>query len=314
MRDRLSMGEKLTDLRVAKGLTQEELADELGISRTAISNYENIDNCNKKAIDHLTLVALAEYYGVSTDFLVGLDDNSKMKATPISELHLSDEAITEIKSQKFNNRILSELITHPEFQRFIDDIEIYINGYVEYRFNKLNAEVQVLRLNIEQSRREHEDVPQTDRDIYEKAAAEGLIDETDYFSYKTHEVLKRILKDLRDAHKLEGENMITTKADLYRDLSDEELAEKLATFEAIKQGKDPKEFISNITKTSEEPPADLDMQVILNDMGISTDALSREEFDFLYKILLKSNKVYKFSKRHKKSKREKNDSNKPSSD
>lgn len=309
MRSTLSLGERLTDLRIQKGLKQEEVAEALDLSRSAISKYENIDENNKNTIDHLSLIKFAKFYGVSADYLIGLDDNLTQKSTPISELHLSDDAIEEIKKQKFNNRLLGEIITHPDFLELIDDIEIYVNGYVEYRFNKLNAEVQTLRLQMEYAKRKYSDVEQTDRAIYEKAVKEGLIEETDFFSYKILEVLKKILKDLRNKHKHKKENMTTTKKDIYTDLSDEEIEDKFITYKAIKDGVDPEVLRAANRFAKSENPDDMDMQLVLDWLGLRNDALTREEFDFLYDILLKSDKVDKFSKRHKSKNTKKKDTN-----
>lgn len=313
MRDSLSLGERLTDLRVSKGITQEELAEQLGISRTAISNYENIDNCNKKTIDHLTLVKLAKYYGVSANYLLGFTEN--LKETAYSDLHLSDDAIAVLKSQKFNNRLISEILTHPEFAEFIDDIEIFVQGYVQYRFNKLNAEVQIKRIQLEASRQFYNDVQQTDRDLYEKATAKGLIEESDFFAYKTQEILKRMLKDLREKHKHEGENLTFTKEEIYRDLSPEELQERFIDYNAYIKGITPEELVESGYFPNLTDFEDIDMQLVLDWLGLRNDSLTREEYDYLYDhILMKSNKLYKFSHQHKNTKKKRKDTKADKSD
>ena len=59
--------EKIQELRKQRGITQEELAKALYVSRTAISKWEsgrgypNLDS----------LKAIAKYYGVTIDYLVG---------------------------------------------------------------------------------------------------------------------------------------------------------------------------------------------------------------------------------------------------
>ena len=45
--------------------------------------------------------------------------------TALHELHLSDASIDVLKTGKFNRRLLSELICHKDFQRFMLDAEIY---------------------------------------------------------------------------------------------------------------------------------------------------------------------------------------------
>lgn len=56
---------------IGKGLTQKQLADALGITEIAIQNYEN--NRRKPAYD--ILIAMADYFDVSLDYLAGRTDN-----------------------------------------------------------------------------------------------------------------------------------------------------------------------------------------------------------------------------------------------
>lgn len=64
------MYQRLLELRKARNLTQQRLAIELGIDQTSISSYE----CGKYLPTVEVLIKLAEYFGVSTDYLLGLSD------------------------------------------------------------------------------------------------------------------------------------------------------------------------------------------------------------------------------------------------
>jgi len=64
-------GRRLSDLRRAVGLSQEELAGEMGVSRQAISNWER----SESVPDTANLVRLSEFYGVSLDLLVGREES-----------------------------------------------------------------------------------------------------------------------------------------------------------------------------------------------------------------------------------------------
>ena len=61
---------RLIDLRIEKGLSMKQLANVLGATDAAISNWENC--INEPKISYLKLIAL--YFGVSTDYLLGLED------------------------------------------------------------------------------------------------------------------------------------------------------------------------------------------------------------------------------------------------
>ena len=92
MKTRISVQERLKDLRVEQGLNLEELAQKTGISKSALGSYEN-DNDEYKEINHGSLLKLTDFYQVSVDYLLGLTNNRKYENTPIEELHLSDEVV-----------------------------------------------------------------------------------------------------------------------------------------------------------------------------------------------------------------------------
>ena len=68
MQVKLTIGERLKDLRVERKLTLEQLADEVGISKSALGKYESD---NGKDISPYSISLLADYYGVSSDYLMG---------------------------------------------------------------------------------------------------------------------------------------------------------------------------------------------------------------------------------------------------
>lgn len=57
----------LKSIRKDKKLTQQQVADKLGISRVAYTKYENGDNMPTTE----SILKLAEIYNVSTDYLLG---------------------------------------------------------------------------------------------------------------------------------------------------------------------------------------------------------------------------------------------------
>lgn len=67
----MNFGERLKQLRVVKNLTQKQLAIETETSERGIQNYEM--GIRKPAFD--VLIALADYFDVSLDYLVGRSDD-----------------------------------------------------------------------------------------------------------------------------------------------------------------------------------------------------------------------------------------------
>ena len=76
-----NIGAKLTELRTAKGVTQEDVANALSISNKTVSKWEN----GASAPDLGMLVALARYYNVSADLLLGIGGEAKSTKQVIEE-------------------------------------------------------------------------------------------------------------------------------------------------------------------------------------------------------------------------------------
>ena len=90
MQVKLTIGERLKDLRTAQKLTLEQLAAEVGISKSALGKYESD---NGKDISPYSILVLADYYGVSCDYLMGRTETKNHPNTALHELHLSDASI-----------------------------------------------------------------------------------------------------------------------------------------------------------------------------------------------------------------------------
>ncbi|WP_141335211.1 helix-turn-helix domain-containing protein [Paenibacillus sp. tmac-D7] len=81
---------RIAALRDKRGLTQEELADLLGISRAALSHYEK----NRRKPDFHTLTKLSDFFNVTIDYLIGRPpqwlDNNVNDHIPIHSLKEED--------------------------------------------------------------------------------------------------------------------------------------------------------------------------------------------------------------------------------
>ncbi|WP_312334508.1 helix-turn-helix domain-containing protein [Anaerospora hongkongensis] len=63
---------RLAELRSARGLTQQQLADLTGLTRGRLNNYEQ----GTREPDLVTLQSLADFFQVTTDFLLGRTDTT----------------------------------------------------------------------------------------------------------------------------------------------------------------------------------------------------------------------------------------------
>ncbi|MGX7596335.1 helix-turn-helix domain-containing protein [Planococcus plakortidis] len=67
----MGIGNKIAELRQKHRpkLTQQDFADKIGISRAALSHYEK----ERRDPDFETLIKIADYFDVTTDYLLGRD-------------------------------------------------------------------------------------------------------------------------------------------------------------------------------------------------------------------------------------------------
>lgn len=63
-------GERLRELRMSAGLSAKQLGKEIGVSDSSIIYWEN----NVNDVKGEYIVRLAEFFGVSSDYLLGIED------------------------------------------------------------------------------------------------------------------------------------------------------------------------------------------------------------------------------------------------
>ena len=258
MNTTLTIQEKLKDLRVEHGLTLEQLADQTGLSKSALGKYENDDY---KDISLFAIVTLAKFYHVTTDYLLGVSEQKNHSDTEMSALHLSDDAIDVLKAEKFNHRLLSEILCHHDFQKMMLDTEIYVDRIADMRINDMNAVLQAVRQMVLMQQGE------TENDLYLRTLELAQVQEDEYFGHVISDDLKLILRDIREAHKKDSESAPqTTVAD--------ELKENLEAVENFKGSRDEKLVV-----------------LYCKQLGINYKNLSDEEFRWLIRILKKSKKM-----------------------
>lgn len=96
----VDFGSKLKELRTQAGLTQLQLAQRMGITKSVVSFYELQERIPSPDV----LIKLAGIFHVSTDYLLGLD---KRETIDISGLAKEDVAIMRTLAEslrKKNNR------------------------------------------------------------------------------------------------------------------------------------------------------------------------------------------------------------------
>lgn len=86
------IGRQIAENRRAKGLTQEQLAEEFGVSPQAVSKWENGASCP----DILTLPQLADFFGITVDELLRGPRGEEVRLLPPEERKNADEMLIKI--------------------------------------------------------------------------------------------------------------------------------------------------------------------------------------------------------------------------
>jgi len=180
MNIKLTLGERLKDLRVERNLKLEALAEQTGLSKSALSKYESDDVTD---LSIYAVTTLAEFYDVTTDYLLGVTENKKRPDAVLSDLHLSDGAVDVLRNGK-------------NFQRFMTDLEIYVDGYVSTNIQNLNAGLEATRQMLKKKYAADEN------DLYMSTLKLRQIDEDEYFGRVLYDELVAILKNIKTEHRI----------------------------------------------------------------------------------------------------------------
>ncbi len=79
---KLSIQERLKDLCVERGLTLEQLEEQVNLSKSALGSYEVKDF---KDISHYAIIKLVKFYGVTDDYRLGLFQTRNHPNSHLSE-------------------------------------------------------------------------------------------------------------------------------------------------------------------------------------------------------------------------------------
>lgn len=119
MKEKNIVGKRIRFLRTQHGYTQQEIINILGVGKSAYSMYEN----GERTISVEIVAKLAQLYNVTTDFIIGLTNNTQGSKTDTIEKYLSPMAIQNIKEMVSKNhtnlKALNSLLSHPNSGQII---------------------------------------------------------------------------------------------------------------------------------------------------------------------------------------------------
>ena len=254
----LTIAERLWELRKDHCLTLEALAQAVNISKSALGTYETGDF---KDISPISVVKLAKFYGVTTDYLMGVSNIENRADAEIHELRLTNEALNVLKSGCFSGKLLSEVICHTDFPRLVTDMEIFVDRIASMQIDNLNHGIGTVRSIVQ--KQYHPD----ENELFYRTAEVGTVPVDEYVSSVLRDDLIGILRDIREAHpkKAKGDTDISPVAVI------EEFQKKV---QSVING--------------EGSPGERIAKIYLAMYGVDSNSLTPEELEVLVGILERS--------------------------
>ena len=188
----------------------------------------------------------------------GADRTKNHPNIELDALHLGDDAIEVLRAGKFNHRLLSELICHKDFQRFMLDAEIYVDRIADMRVNDMNAVLEAVRQMALIKNGGNEN------DLHLRTLEVAQIREDEHFGSLIADDLKGILRDIRNEHR--PDTMTADESSL------------AATVQGQLQD------AMNFEGSSEEKQ----IRALMATIGLDYDTLTKEEFVSIISGLKKS--------------------------
>lgn len=102
----MNLGDKLREIREEKGITQEELANQLNINRVQYNQYEN--NYFNIPIKHL--IKIADFYKISIDFLFDNNFNHSNFYNSVDKKIAGNRLKDFRKEHKLTQKKLAEIL------------------------------------------------------------------------------------------------------------------------------------------------------------------------------------------------------------
>jgi Predicted transcriptional regulators len=93
----VEFGIKLKELRLNAGLTQQQLATQLGITKSVVSYYELQERYPSPEV----LIKIASVFHVSTDYLLGIEKNYSLDTSGLNakDIHLVSMMVEHLRNK-----------------------------------------------------------------------------------------------------------------------------------------------------------------------------------------------------------------------
>ena len=142
-----SFSERLKELRAEKGIRSEDAAEVFGVSRATLSAYE----MGKSVPDLNVLNKMADFYGVSTDYICGRTNVKKSLQADTSSVKLSQSDVNKISKLSDSETVgLSLLINSAQFKKMVKALAVcYLSAFYLDYYNERESKRSVSAIKKE---------------------------------------------------------------------------------------------------------------------------------------------------------------------
>ncbi len=147
--------ERLYDIRNDLKLTQQEMADILGVTRGTVSEFENNES---KHLNEEQIIRLAEKANVSFNYILGFGNAKNVTAVTLDQVGLSDRAIQVLQGKSLEMKVLNDLLESEHFPMLLSQIKVLQDAKLAASTIKYNNTLNLIACMVDKTNAEHEEL------------------------------------------------------------------------------------------------------------------------------------------------------------